>query len=195
MGRYKIILMLLVGFPILPGLFGQIDIYGEVSPAFVQSSNVSPQLTVNEGRPTFLWRLDLLADAYISDNITVYINLRSHQDQVINIDNLAIRITDIIPAGINLQAGKFDMPFGNLYSRRFPSDNFLFDLPLLYQYHTVVMSDYLFPSRQALLNSRGQGGTQALPSSMPILDRGIYGTGIMLFGSFGIVDYFAALMN
>lgn len=195
MHRIILLSVFLIVFPFPYGLEAQIDLYGEVSPAFINSSDHTPQLTVNEGRPTFQWRLDLLADAYITDNITAYANIRSHQDEIINIDYLAIRITDISPIGFNIQAGKFDMPFGNLYSRRFPSDNFLFDLPLLYQYHTVVMSEYSFPDKQALLEYRGLGGSAALPSSMPVLDYGIYGTGIMLFGSSGIVDYFAALMN
>jgi len=179
----------------LPGLKTQIDVYGQVSPGFTQSTDVTPQLTTNEGRPTFLWRLDVLADAYITDKVTAYVNLRSYQDQIINIDYLAIRISDISSLGLNIQAGKFDMPFGNLYARRFPADNFLFDLPLIYQYHTVVMSEYLFQDAHELLQHRGQGGSDALPSSLSLLDRGIYGTGVMLFGSIGIVDYFAALMN
>lgn len=187
--------LLLNGFIMVSGLTAQIDVYGQVSPAFARSSDNTPQLTVNEGRPTFLWRLDVLADAYITDNVTAYVNIRSYQDQIINIDYLAIRITDISPIGFNIQAGKFDMPFGNLYSRRFPADNFLFDLPLIYRYHTVAMSDYLFPDAQTLIQSRGLGGSENLPSSMPVLDRGIYETGIMIFGSAGIVDYFAALMN
>ncbi len=179
----------------LPGIKAQLDVYGQVSPAFTQSTDVTQQLTTNEGRPTFLWRLDVLADAYITDKVTAYVNLRSYQDQIINIDYLAIRISDISPLGLNIQAGKFDMPFGNLYARRFPADNFLFDLPLIYQYHTVVMSEYLFQDAHELLQHRGQGGSDALPSSLSLLDRGIYGTGVMLFGSIGIVDYFAALMN
>ncbi len=179
----------------LPGIKAQLDVYGQVSPAFTQSTDITQQLTTNEGRPTFLWRLDVLADAYITDKVTAYVNLRSYQDQIINIDYLAIRISDISPLGLNIQAGKFDMPFGNLYARRFPADNFLFDLPLIYQYHTVVMSEYLFQDAHELLQHRGQGGSDALPSSLSLLDRGIYGTGVMLFGSIGIVDYFAALMN
>jgi hypothetical protein len=175
--------------------WAQIDVYGQVSPAFTRTTDVTPQLTVNAGMPTFLWRLDVLADAYIAENVTAYINVRSHQDQVINIDYLAIRIADISPIGFNVQAGKFDMPFGNLYSRRFPADNFLFDLPLLYQYKTVVMSDYLYRDTEHMVSYRGRGGSGALPSSLAILDHGIYGTGILLFGSVGIFDYFAALMN
>ena len=50
--------------------WGQIDVYGQVSPAFTRSTDVTPQLTVNAGRPTFLWRLDVLADAYIAENVT-----------------------------------------------------------------------------------------------------------------------------
>ena len=195
MARSALLILIFTALSTVQNLKAQIDVYGQVSPAFTQSSDITPQLTINAGRPTFLWRLDVLADAYITDNVTAYINLRSYQDQIINIDYLAIRISDISPLGFNIQAGKFDMPFGNLYSRRFPADNFLFDLPLIYQYHTVVMSEYIFQDAQELLQYRGSGGSGTLPSSLPILDRGIYGTGVMLFGSIGIVDYFAAIMN
>lgn len=193
--RSTVVIFLLNCFAIIYTLNAQLDIYGQVSPSYAQSSKGTPQLTFNEGRPTFLWRMDIFADAYVTDNVTAYVNIRSQQDQIINVDYLAIRLTDISPLGFNIQAGKFDMPFGNLYSRRFPSDNFLFDLPLIYQYHTVVMSNYIFPDSRAMLQRRGQGGATDLPSSMPILDRGIYGTGVMLFGSIGIIDYFAVLMN
>ncbi len=193
--RSTIVTIYLNCFAAIIGLNAQLDIYGQISPSYAQSSKSTPQLTFNEGRPTFLWRLDLFADAYVTDRVTAYVNIRSQQDQIMNIDYLAIRITDISPLGFNIQAGKFDMPFGNLYSRRFPADNFLFGLPLIYQYHTVVMSNYIFPDAQAMLHRRGQGGSPDLPSSMSILDRGIYGTGVMLFGSIGIIDYFAALMN
>jgi len=193
--RSTIVTIYLNCFAAIIGLNAQLDIYGQISPSYAQSSKSTPQLTFNEGRPTFLWRLDLFADAYVTDRVTAYVNIRSQQDQIMNIDYLAIRITDISPLGFNIQAGKFDMPFGNLYSRRFPADNFLFGLPLIYQYHTVVMSNYIFPDAQAMLYRRGQGGSPDLPSSMSILDRGIYGTGVMLFGSIGIIDYFAALMN
>ena len=193
--RPAIVTILIYCFAIINGLYAQLDMYGQISPSYAQSSKGTSQVTFNEGRPTFLWRLDLFGDAYITDKITAYATVRSQQDQLLNIDYLAIRITDISPLGFNLQAGKFDMPFGNLYSRRFPADNFLYDLPLMYQYHTVVMSNYIHPGASAMLQRRGEGGSPGLPSSMPILDRGIYGTGVMVFGSVGIIDYFAALMN
>ena len=195
MNRSIIFIVIIYIFTTPPGVLAQLDIYGQVSPSFAQTSEVTSQLILNEGRPTFLWRLDVLADAYITENVTAYFNFRSEQDQTVNIDYLAIRITGILPLGLNIQAGKFDIPFGNLYSRRFPADNFLFDLPLMYHYHTVLMSDYLYPNAGTLFYNRGNGGTPALPSSMPVLDRGMYGTGVMLFGSVGIVDYFAMLMD
>jgi hypothetical protein len=178
-----------------PALPGQIDVGGQISPAFVSTSNRTPQLSVNDGRPTFLWRLDLFADAYISDRVSAFINFRSHQDQLVNIDYLAVRISNISPLRFNIQAGKFDIPFGNLYGRRFPRNNFLFDLPLIYEYRTVLMSDYLYATRQAMLQNRGLGGSRYTPSSLPLLDRGMYGIGGMLFGSAGIFDYYVGLMN
>ncbi len=193
--RPAIVTILINCFASICGLYAQLDIYGQISPSFAQSSRGTSQVAFNDGRPTFLWRLDLFGDAYITDKITAYATVRSQQDQILNIDYLAIRITDISPIGFNIQAGKFDMPFGNLYSRRFPADNFLYDLPLIYHYHTVVMSNYIHPDARAMLQRRGEGGSPGLPSSMPILDRGIYGTGVMVFGSAGIIDYFAALMN
>jgi len=195
MKRIFITILFVNCFILIFELESQVDIYGQVAPAFTHSSDNSTQLTINDGRQTFLWRLDILADAYITDNVTAYFNLRSYQDEIINIDYIAVRVSDISPLGFNIQVGKFDMPFGNLYARRFPADNFLYDLPLIYQYHTIVMSDYLFEDTQHMLSSRGQGGSDQLPSSLPLLDRGIYGTGAMIFGSVGIVDYFAAIMN
>jgi hypothetical protein len=173
----------------------QINIYGQASAAFVSSSDHQSQLTVNAGRPTFLWRADLFADAMIVDRVTALMNVRILHDEYVYIDYLAIRISDLTPLRLTLQAGKFDMPFGNLYNRRFPKDNFLFGLPLMYYYQTAVMSNYLYWSADDFIARRGEGGLTHSPSSLPLLDRGIYGTGVMLSGSIGIFDFYAAVMN
>jgi hypothetical protein len=173
----------------------QLNVYGQASTAYVKSSEHQSQLTVNDGRPTFLWRADLFADAMIVDGVTALMNIRILHDEYVRIDYLAIRISDLTPLRLTLQAGKFDMPFGNLYNRRFPKDNFLFDLPLIYHYQTVVMSNYAYLSPDDFFARRGRGGMTYTPSSLPLLDRGIYGTGVMLSGSAGIFDIYAALMN
>ncbi len=174
---------------------GQINIYGQASTAFVGSSDEETQLIVNAGRPTFLWRADLLADALIVPGVTAMLNLRILQDQRINIDYLAVRIDNLTALKLTIQAGKFDMPFGNLYNRRFPRENFLYGIPLMYEFQTAVMSSYLYPGPEAFLNQRGRGGLTYTPSSMPLLERGIYGTGAMVAGSAGIFDVFLAVMN
>jgi hypothetical protein len=94
---------------------------------------------------------------------------------------------NLTPFGLNLQAGKFGLPFGNLGERWFPRKNPLFGLPVIYEYRSSL-SDYLTTeAKQIAYRGRGQG--------MRLLDYGMYDLGAMLFGSFDIFDYAVAVTN
>jgi len=96
---------------------------------------------------------------------------------------------DLTPIGFNLQAGKFDLPFGNLGERRFPRRNFLYGLPSIYEYrmalpdHFSPGSDYAVNTERDVTANAGQG------RGMRLLDLGMYHPGAMVFGSVGILDY------
>lgn len=163
---------------------GQISFSGQTAAQFLKSTPSESQRTVNYGRPSFGWESELFVDGRISDHVTALTTVSATEGRPINVEYAAIRIADITPLHFNVQAGLFDLPFGNLGERRFPRRNFLYSLPLLYEYETSLPDH---PTTEtAILAARGQGG------GMPLLDGGIYDLGAMLFGSWGILDYMVA---
>jgi hypothetical protein len=142
---------------------------------------------VNKGTATFGWRFDLFVDAKVTDNVFVLANTRSYEEDPMEIDYAAIRITDLAGLGFNIQMGKFDMPFGNLAERRFPSKNFLYGLPLIYEYRMSLPNQVA--ARGEVLNNRGKG------AGMRLLDYGIYDIGAMLYGDLGSLHYAIAGSN
>jgi len=152
-----------------------------------QELPISEPRVVNKGTATFGWRFDLFIDAKVTDNVFVLANTRSFEDDPISIDYAAVRIVDLAGLGINFQMGKFDMPFGNLAERRFPSRNFLYGLPLIYEYRMSLTNQV--PGRQEVMSNRGKG------VGMRLLDLGIYDIGAMLYGDLGRLHYAVAGSN
>ena len=171
----------------------QVEFSGQTAADYYKSGVTQSPRAVDNGRPSFGWDTRLFIEGQPADHVTALANIRATNTDAITFDYVALRLTDITPLGLNIQAGKFDLPFGNLGERRFPRKNFLFGLPSIYEYHTALPdhynpgSDYrIVPERDILANAgRGAG--------MRLLDLGMYHTGAMVFGSAGIVDYSLAL--
>ncbi|MGA7160231.1 MAG: hypothetical protein WBZ48_04470 [Bacteroidota bacterium] len=169
-------------------LTAQLQVSGQASAGFLKANDGESQYAFNEGKGTFVWRLDLFSDAIVTDNITFLSNFRMLQDQIPHIDLLAIRASDIGETGISLQAGQIDIPFGNLGEQRFPKQNPFFDLPLINEHITTLCeSDYkvwtLIPEYQIAGNG------------VALLDQGLYDLGVKAYGSIGIFDYSFAFIN
>ncbi len=183
--------LLLIGFAISFAsslLLAQFDIRGEATAEFFKSGDGESQYTIDNGRPTFGWRLDVFADALVSDNIAFLSNVRMLQDQILHVDLLAIRVTDVWSSGISLEAGQIDLPFGNLGSQRFPRQNPFFDLPLLNEHVTALCeSNYNLWTYSPAYAMRGDG--------VRLLDQGLYDLGLKAFGGVGILDYGVAVTN
>jgi hypothetical protein len=96
-------------------------------------------------------------------------------------------LKEVTPLRLDLQAGKIDLPFGNLGERRFPRRNSLFGLPLIYEYRTAL-PNYL-TTEAYLLAYQGRG------YGMRLLDLGLYDVGAMLSGSFDVIDYAFAVTS
>lgn len=181
------ILLLLVGMLTVSQASAQVNLGGQVSVHAFKSDRSTTPRVLNRGRASFGWRFDLFVDGKVTDNVLALANVRLFEDESINFDYLAIRITNIFDLNLNFQAGRFDMPFGNLAERRFPEKNFLFGLPLIYEYRTALPN---VPTAQAdLLINRGRG------VGMRMMDFGIYDIGAMVFGTFGRFHIAAALSN
>ena len=168
-------------------LSAQVQWTGDASANVLKSARTTSGRVVNEGNPTVGWRFDLFLDGKVTDNVSVIVRTRTSDDEIVNFDFAALRITNIANLGFNFQMGKFDMPFGNLADRRYPSKDFLYGLPLIHEYRTSLPNQV--PTRLEVLNNRGKG------AGMRLLDQGIDDLGAMISGDAGKLHYAVAVAN
>lgn len=166
---------------------GQVTWSGQAAVQMFRSAPTTSPRVLNGGRPSFGWQSVLFLDGVISDNVAVLSDVSVTDQEQLSFDYLAIRFIDLTPLHLNIQAGKFDMPFGNLAERRFPRNNPLYSRPLLYEFSTSLPNR--LTTDTAILRSRGQG------TGMRLLDGGIYDIGAMIYGAAGIFTYALALSN
>ncbi len=186
MNRVAVIMLAVTCISASTGV-GQVTLGGQTSTSFLKSASTSSQREVNNARPSFAWRADLFLSGYVNENVAALCNVRVTDDQSINFDYLAVRLMNLTPLGLNLQAGKIDLPFGNLGERWFPRKNPLFGLPVIYEYRNAL-PEYIATETKLLANrGRGQG--------MRLLNLGMYDLGVMLSGSFDILDYAVAVTS
>ena len=185
----KGILVLLGAAAVHAAAPAQVLLSGQTAAQFYRSAVTQSPRTVNSGRPSFGWDTRLFVEGEVTDHVTALANVRATNTDAIAFDYIAIRLTDITPLGLNVQAGKFDLPFGNLGERRFPRKNVLFGLPSIYDYrmalpdHFTPGADNLVIPERDILAGAGQG------RGMRLLDLGMYHPGAMIFGSAGVLDY------
>jgi hypothetical protein len=188
MNRTGIIAFLCVA-TLPPATSAQVLFTGQTAAQFYKSAVTLSPRAVNSGRPSFGWDTQLFVDGEVSDHVTALAYLRATNTDPITFDYVAIRLTDVTPLGLNFQAGKFDLPFGNLGDRRFPRKNLLYSLPSIYEYrmalpdHFSPGADYQVIPEREILAGAGQG------RGMRLLDLGMYHPGAMVFGSAGILEY------
>ena len=183
----KRIALFLLAAAISAPLYSQVQLGGEVSAYGLKSARTQSQRVVDKGNPTFGWRFDLFFEGKVTDNVAVLVKTRTSEDESINFDWAAVRLTNLGGTGLNLQAGKFEMPFGNLDERRYPTKNFLYGLPLIYEYRTSLTDQVI--NRVEILNNRGKG------VGMRLIDMGINDLGVMVYGDAGRLHYAVAGSN
>ena len=170
-----------------PALRAQLSLSGQTGVHFYKSARTESPRVVADGNPAFGWQSHLFLDASVTDNVSAMANVRVADDGVINIDDVVIRLTNVTPLELNIQAGKFDLPFGNLAERRFPRRNPLFSLPLVYTYRTALPDHAT--SVAEIVSNQGQG------RGMRLLDGGMYDVGAMVYGSLDVFDYALSVSN
>ncbi len=165
----------------------QIDVSGQSAVQFYKSAPTTSPRSLSGGRPSFSLETDFFLDGYVNDNVVGLVNARILSNGSVYFDYVAVRLANLTPLNLNVLAGKFDLPFGNLGARLFPRQNPLFGLPVIYEYRTALPSHVSHESD--ILAARGTG------SGMYLLDGGMYDIGAMIYGSWGIVDYAFAVTN
>jgi hypothetical protein len=165
----------------------QIGVTGQTAVQFYKSAPTTSQRCISNGRPSFGLEADFFLDGYVNDNVAGLLNARIGDNGSVYIDYAAIRLANLTPIGLNVLAGKFDLPFGNLGERLFPRKNLLFGLPVIYEYRTALPTQ--LSTEAEILAARGTG------SGIHLLDGGMYDIGTMVYGSFGILDYAVAVTS
>jgi hypothetical protein len=186
MTKQAIICLSLLCCSARPGT-AQITFSGQTAAQYFQSASTRSPRAVNAGHPSFGWETEVFLDAVVTENVFALSTIRASESRQIEFDQIAVRLMDLTPLHLNLQAGKFDLPFGNLGERRYPRRNNLFSLPLIYEYRSAL-SNYTSTEANLLLY-RGSG------AGMRLLDLGMYGLGAMVFGSVGTLEYAFSLTN
>ena len=165
----------------------QVIVSGQAAVQFYKSAATTSPRAVSSGRPSFGLESDFFADGYVNDNVAGLVNARVEDNGYVYVDYIAIRLANVTPLNLNVVAGKFDLPFGNLEGRLYPRQNPLFGLPVIYEYRTALPSHV--PHELEILAGQGAG------TGMRLLDGGLYDIGMMVFGSCGIVDYSVAVTS
>jgi hypothetical protein len=174
------IMLLLLGIASADG-FAQVSLSGETAIGVVKTAPSQAQRSVNNGLAFFGWQTDLFFSANITEDIGVLTDLRAADDRDPAIDYLAIRLSNILPLHLTLDAGKIDLPFGNLGDRRYPRRNALYGLPLMYEYRTNLPNYYI--RDVDLLAYRGRG------SGMRLRDRGLRRCSVKRYRQLHVVWY------
>ncbi len=187
MNRRTPLALLLLALHCSSHAWAQISFSGGTETHILRAAPTTSPRALNNGRPTFGWRTDLFVLGTVSEKVSALCDVRVADDQTVNFDYLAVRLTDLTPLDLNVQAGKFDLPFGNLGERRFPRRNPLYGLPLIYEYNTALPAEASYDG--AIVAGRGRGG------GMPLLSGGVYNLGAMVSGAAGIVDYAFAVTS
>jgi hypothetical protein len=184
--KNSVILVLMLLWSLHPGS-AQVTITGGSAAHFFQSASTGSPRAGTNGHPSFGWETELFFDAPVTDKVIALATIRASEARQIDVEQAAVRLLDVTPLHLNIQAGKFDLPFGNLGERRYPRRNNLFGLPLIYEYRTALPNYAYSENYYALRLGRGSGMRQ--------LDLGMYGIGAMVYGTEGILDYYFSVTS
>jgi len=174
------------------------------------SSNV-----VNGGDAGFFAQWQLFLNARISEHISAFSVVQSANGLDLKLYGASAILTIRSTPALQVEVGKFLVPFGNFLPRRFSSENPLIGFPLSYEYRTSLSANVVPKSREDLLRARGHGEAAYQPSGKSLakgletesshIPRGpsglrvisgeVYITGGQIFGSFSAFQYAMGLSN
>jgi hypothetical protein len=168
-------------------LHAQLDASGEMAAHFAKTARTTSPRVFNAGNPWFGYVGLLYTDISVSERVGAAAALRVVEDDWPYIAYMFIQVDDLTPLHLSFDAGKINLPFGNLNERRFPRRNPFFGLPLMNNYRTALPSQ--LTTEAELLSERGKG------HGMRVLEQGLYDIGCMVEGSWGMLDYAYAITN
>jgi len=189
-----------------------------ISTSLKKSDTGRAPLIVNNGNATFLNKWVLFAGAQLNENISVYAEIQTLKGFRFANYGMSLMYRPSDDAKVNLEVGKFLVPFGRFLERRWASENPFVDFPLIYEYRTALSAFDLPANASELLRVRGRGDAfqyhtedgslqkhqppvlasghlPARGAGLRMVSREVYLTGFQLFGTVKGLKYHLGLTN
>jgi hypothetical protein len=185
--------------------------------AYKKSQSGDSPLVINGGSSTFLSEWDLFLGVQITEEISLYAQVQTVRGINFVNNNLSVLYQPHNNKAVNLEIGKFLIPFGTFLARRWATENPLIDWSLMYQYKNNLSAFELPQNNDELLKVRGKGhgfeyhsepSSSALVlaktnaghipragSGLRLVSREVYLTGLQVFGGFAAFNYNFGLTN
>lgn len=217
-----IVLFLLCALATPPALRGQykpkVELGSIMSTELKKSQSGQTPLRVNDGDASFFNKWVVFLGAQLNDNLSLYAEVQTLNGIRFTVYGLSAIYHSGDNPWLNVEVGKFLVPFGNFLERRWASENPFMDFPLIYEYRTGVSAFDIPHSNSELLRVRGRGASfeyhddenqlQKQPSprlssghipragsGLRILSREVYLTGFQFFGIGRVLKYYVGATN
>lgn len=171
--------------------------------------------TMDGGGSFFNGLLRIMPDLFIGDNLAFSSGIqidrtserlqRMASDEEINVwvDQLYASYFFPVSFDFNIQAGKFASPFGTFYERHRAKNNMLIGRPLMFDHNVPLRSDRAYMMTREFQMQRGKGyspfgqagGEDKWWSGLSTISAAPYNSGVMVYGSYKILEYRVALVN
>jgi len=158
---------------------------------------------MNYGATNFdAYTIRLFAEGKPADQLEVFAQVLANDVNGLWIHGAYALYTPKLDKDLHLEAGKIPWPIGTWGPRTYSNKNPLVGVPLLYQYHTSLLSDQVVPNVDVLLSQAGLGGFGVSysgggggPHGMSIVYDRCWDVGLVALGSVRPVEYSIGVTN
>ena len=164
---------------------GRLRLGGEVSGTIAPEDKGFFNYSDYEVSSLRLFRVDLTAEARLASFASVLADVRSDNLDSPRMYALFLRVRPWSGRALDVQAGLVPPVFGSFARRRYPYDNPLPSVPLVYQYLTIVRYDAVPSRAEDLVAQRGRGwlvrypvGESSLGPGLPVVSGERWDTGL-----------------
>ena len=173
-------------------LRGLLDVVGAPNNTAVELNQM------NYGSTNFdAYMLRLFAEGKPADHLELYSEVWAN-DVGLWIYGAYGLYTPKLDKDLHLQAGKIPWPIGTWAPRTYSNKNPLVGVPMIYQYHTSLLSDAVTDDPDVLLSQAGQGNFEGGPfgdKGMPIVYDRWWDVGVVALGSMRPVEFSLGVTN
>lgn len=180
-----------------PGGGLQVDMSGrlDIEGYFPQAR---PQWLVRATDPLLAGRLRLFADVFAGDALYALVEVRADRGEAPDDAPVEARLEQLfarlaLPAGLQLQAGKFASPVGGYPSRHHGPEDPLIRPPVMYDYQTIIDPAAAPAALAGFLGWKDDPVRR--PAGVPVIWNVPYPWGALLAGVAGRLDFRAGVLS